>query len=119
MHQEIELMEENADSLFHPLGLGKRKEEQGFRMHLATKLLKIYPNPSNDYITLQYRTGTKYNKLWFEISDTKGSVLIKHNLLGGDNEELINTSTLKPNIYTLLLYADGERIAVEKITVIK
>ncbi len=31
MQQEIELMEENADPLFHPLGSGKRKEEQVFR----------------------------------------------------------------------------------------
>lgn len=85
-------------------------------------ILKVFPNPSNSYITLQYRTGTKYSKLWFVISDSKGSILMQQTLLGGDNEdneELINTSKLAPNIYTLILYGDGERIAIEKITVIK
>ena len=44
---------------------------------------------------------------------------MKQNLKGGNNEELVNISNLKANIYTLILYADGERVAIEKVTVIK
>jgi hypothetical protein len=44
---------------------------------------------------------------------------MKQDIKGGNNEELINISNLKANIYTVMLYTDGEHIAVEKITVIK
>ena len=81
--------------------------------------LKVYPNPSRDYLTLAYRTGDKYSKLWVVISDARGSIQMQKTLQGGDNEEIINISDLAPNIYTLILYGDGQRIAVEKITVIK
>ena len=80
--------------------------------------LNVYPNPSRDYLTLDYKTKTEYSKLWFEISDSRGSIIMKQTLKGGDNQELINISSLNANIYTLILYGDGERIAVEKITVI-
>ncbi len=40
-------------------------------------------------------------------------------LKGGNNEELINIAQLKPNVYSLILYADGEMIAVKKITILK
>ena len=43
---------------------------------------------------------------------------MKQTLKGGNNQELINISNLNANIYTLILYGDGERIAVEKITII-
>jgi len=82
-------------------------------------ILNIYPNPSHNYITLAYRTGDKYSKLWIVISDARGSIQMQKTLQGGDNEEIINISDLAPNIYTLILYGDGQRIAVEKITVIK
>ena len=82
-------------------------------------ILNIYPNPSHNYITLAYRTGDKYSKLWVVISDARGSIQMQKTLQGGDNEEIINISDLAPNIYTLILYGDGQRIAVEKITVIK
>ena len=82
-------------------------------------ILNIYPNPSHDYITLAYRTGSKYSKLWVVISDARGGIQMQKTLQGGDNEEIINISDLAPNIYTLILYGDYERISVEKITVIK
>ena len=80
--------------------------------------LNVYPNPSRDYLTLDYKTNSEYSKLWFEISDSRGSIIMKQTLKGGDNQELINISNLNANIYTLTLYGDGERIAVEKITII-
>ena len=38
---------------------------------------------------------------------------------GGNNEELVNTSALSPNVYTLLFYGDGELIETVKITVLE
>ena len=81
--------------------------------------LSVFPNPSRDYLTLAYRTGDKYSKLWVVISDARGSMQMQQTLKGGDNEEIIDISQLSANIYTLILYGDGERIDVKKITIIK
>ena len=39
--------------------------------------LKVYPNPSRNYLTLDYKTNSEYSKLWFEISDSRGSIIMK------------------------------------------
>ena len=44
---------------------------------------------------------------------------MQQQLLGGDNEEIINTTNLQPNVYTIILYGDKNIIATEKITVLK
>ena len=127
MQQEIKLMEENAAPLFRPLGLcfpkrkwlGKRKEEPGFRMHLARALFKVYPNPAHDYITLRYRTAEKYNRIWFVIQDASGKILMQQSLNSNDNEELINISDLSAGNYTFILYGDAKRIEVKKIAIVK
>ena len=82
-------------------------------------ILKVYPNPSHNYITLEYRTADQYSNVWFTICDVNGKEIIKQQLLGGDNEEIINTTSLKPDVYTIILYGDKNIIATEKITVMK
>jgi hypothetical protein len=84
-----------------------------------SNILKVYPNPSYDFITVEYRTGDKYNKLWIEIKDATGKSVLSKTLEGGNNEELVNTSALSPNVYTLLLYGDGELLEIVKITVLE
>jgi hypothetical protein len=85
----------------------------------AENALKVYPNPSHDYITIEYNINNQYSKIWFEIVDARGSVVMKQELEPENNEELINTSKLMPGVYSLILNTDVEQIAVEKITVVK
>jgi len=83
-------------------------------------LFKVFPNPANDYITLEYRTsGKSYNILSVIIKDAGGRNIIEMQLIGGDNEELIDTQKLKNGLYTVLLYGDNNIIAAEKLTIIK
>ena len=83
------------------------------------KLLKIYPNPSHNYITLEYRTGDKYSSLSIAIKDATGKTILTKQLKGGNSEEMINLSELKSGVYSLLLYGDDALIEVNKITVLK
>ncbi|RLD45914.1 MAG: hypothetical protein DRI86_04625 [Bacteroidetes bacterium] len=83
------------------------------------KVLNIYPNPSKDYITVEYRTGDTYQNLSIIIKDAIGKTVIKKSLKGGDNEEMINLSELKSGIYSLMLYGDESLIEYKKITVVK
>ncbi|MCF8296700.1 MAG: hypothetical protein K9J13_04070 [Saprospiraceae bacterium] len=83
-------------------------------------LFKIFPNPANNYITVQYRTSDKFcNKLSIAIKDASGRIIIEKQLIGGDNEELIDTQKLKNGYYTILLYCDNNVISVEKLTITK
>jgi hypothetical protein len=81
-------------------------------------IFKVYPNPANDYITVEYRTGTKYSSLNIEIRDLSGKLILNKVLKGGDNEELIGIGDLKPGIFTLILLGDGNQVEIEKLTVI-
>lgn len=83
-----------------------------------TDIFKVYPNPANDYITVEYRTGKKYSSLTIEIRDLSGKLILNKALSGGDNEELIGIGDLKPGIYTLTLLGDGNQIEIEKLTVL-
>ena len=86
---------------------------------LANEVFKVYPNPSHDFITIEYRTGDKYNKLSIAIKDATGKTVYTKQLKVGDSEEMINLTELKSGVYSLMLYGDKSLIEVKKITVIK
>ncbi len=86
---------------------------------LADEVFKVYPNPSHDFITIEYRTGDKYTKLSIAIKDATGKTVYTKQLKVGDSEEMINLTELKSGVYSLMLYGDKSLIEVKKITVIK
>jgi hypothetical protein len=88
-------------------------------LKIEDKLLKIYPNPSHDYITLEYRTGDKYSSLSIAIKDATGKTVLTKQLKGGNSEEMINLSELKSGVYSLFLYGDATLIEVDKFTILK
>ena len=81
--------------------------------------LKVYPNPCNDYITLEYRTGNNYNTLWVELIDATGKTVLTQKLKGGDNDELLGIAEFKPGVYVVRLIGDNSSVAVQRITIIK
>ena len=102
-----------------PSGPRGKRDEGFFRLEQQTELIKLYPNPAHDYITLEYQTGDSYSQMWFVIQNIAGKTLIQQSLEPGDNSIMINLSDLSANIYNLTLYGDGNLIEVKKITVIK
>ena len=120
------LLADNPEYDYHEIVLPITESEPRFARPSDTEnksenqsVLKVYPNPSHDYITLEYRTGDKYSNVWFTICDVNGREIIKQQLKGGNNEEIVNTTSLQPDIYTIILYGDNNIIATEKISVLK
>jgi len=94
----------------------KRNPESGIQKAQASTL-KVYPNPCNDFTTLEYRTGNKYNNLRVELTDAMGKTIFSQRLKGGDNEELLSLSTLKPGVYLLKLIGDNAVVDTQRITI--
>ncbi len=78
----------------------------------------IYPNPANDYIVIDYKLDKPYNKLVLQITDPTGKIVLSQDLKGGQNEELIYISTLKPGVYNASVKGDGKVMSTVKLTVL-
>jgi len=85
---------------------------------ISTQSIKLYPNPASDYIAIEYKLDNAYNKLVLQIADPTGRILLTQDLKGGNNEELINISTLKPGIYNATVIGDGKVISTHKLTIL-
>jgi parallel beta-helix repeat protein len=94
----------------------KRNPKSGIQKAQASTL-KVYPNPCNDYTTLEYRTGDKYNNLRVELTDALGKTVFSQKLKGGDNEELLSLSKLRPGVYLLKLIGDNAVVDTQRITI--
>ena len=85
---------------------------------VETKLIKLYPNPAHDYITLEYNNVRQYSSLSYSINDQSGKMLLKQKLNAKEREVLIDLSALKAGVYTLVVYGDNNIIETHKITII-
>jgi hypothetical protein len=85
----------------------------------AKSALKVFPNPTNDYITVEYRTQGQYSVLSIELYDITGKLLRKNQLNNSSNDLLMNLTNIKPGVYMLRLMGDGSIIESERITIIE
>ena len=81
------------------------------------ELISIAPNPSNDYINIQYGNN-KEDKVSVKIYDILGNLVLSHDYYSvfGYNEVVFDTSNLLSGIYTLTLSNNSESI-VERVIV--
>jgi hypothetical protein len=81
------------------------------------ELISIAPNPSNDYINIQYGNN-KEDKVSVKIYDILGNLVLSHDYYSafGYNEVVFDTSNLLSGIYTLTLSNNLESI-VERVIV--
>tara|TARA_B100001250_G_scaffold369360_1_gene352781 strand:- start:970 stop:1956 length:987 start_codon:yes stop_codon:yes gene_type:complete len=81
------------------------------------ELISIAPNPSNDYINIQYGNN-KEDKVSVKIYDILGNLVLSHDYhsVFGYNEVVFDTSNLLSGIYTLTLSNNLESI-VERVIV--
>jgi len=85
---------------------------------VETKLIKLYPNPAHDYITLEYNNVGQYSSLSYSLNDQSGKMLLNQKLNTQEREVLIDLSSLKAGVYTLIIYGDNNIIETHKITII-
>lgn len=74
--------------------------------------LSIFPNPSNDFLTLKYE-NYKFESTSYELYDSDGKLIETNKLL--NNQTIINMSQLIPATYFLKVTTETKELKVFKI----
>jgi len=82
--------------------------------------MKLYPNPSNQYIIIEFNLKEKYNSgrtVQFLVSNITGSQLCKFYSGKSQDQMLFNTSLYPSGQYICTLIIDGKLIESQKFTI--
>lgn len=86
----------------------------------------VYPNPAGDRVTIRYRLGSNYNKVWLMLLDMRGNPVIDefegHVVPLLDNEIPVDLRNVPPGLYVVRLRIDnGNRdiIRFAKLAVVR
>lgn len=77
-------------------GLGKHEEE-------ATRYIKVYPNPANDYAIFKYTLPAGTTSAQLQLRDLYGRLVKEETLEGKEGQKLVNTASLPASTYIYTL----------------
>jgi hypothetical protein len=85
------------------------------------ELISIYPNPANDYLTVEYKLNEKVKTTELVIVDITGKIVKTAKLKTGNSkqETLIETNDLQSGIYFCNFVADGITIKTKIVAINK
>ena len=83
----------------------------------ATSAIKVYPNPSNGFITLNITDENKIGTVQVEVYDITGKVVYHNNFSGANTvQEQIDLSKLNNGMYFLRTNINGKN-TIQKVTI--
>ena len=85
-------------------GIAYRLQKDSTKSNISDKV-KLYPNPTNSNITLQF-TNTIEGNISIKVIDILGKTLIEDNYKAS-NTILINLDNLKSGVYNILIYTNN------------
>ncbi|KAF5049638.1 Sortilin, neurotensin receptor 3 [anaerobic digester metagenome] len=75
-----------------------------------SNLLKVYPNPANEFITIEYNAGSAENQLMIEVIDEKGRLVYNTKLIRSTDQIIIDTRNFKSGNYIIRLVSGNKSI---------
>jgi hypothetical protein len=72
--------------------------------------LKVFPNPANEFITIEYNAGTEENQVMIEVFDESGRLVYNTNLTRRIDQIIIDTRNLKSGNYIIRLVSGNKSI---------
>jgi hypothetical protein len=96
-----------------------RKARSSTKPQESRSKLIVYPNPARDYFTLKYLSDRKQQNLKVVVVNNLGQALITWKPQPGETEILIDTGSLLPGAYTVLLYDGNTMLQSQKLIIIK
>jgi hypothetical protein len=82
-------------------------------------ILKVFPNPAQNYFTVEYKIVEPAGSAVIEMLDITGKILKQFTLYDKQNQIVIETIDLQTGIYYIRLLVDGGTSKIQKISVIK
>lgn len=79
--------------------------------------VKVYPNPANDFITIEYNTGNDNANGKIEIIDKSGRRVNIMNLTRHFDQIIMDTRYLKPGHYIIKLVLNGKSVCSTKFVI--
>jgi hypothetical protein len=80
--------------------------------------LKVYPNPSKDYVIIEFLTTDLENAM-IEITDSNGRSLNNIQLQSNRDQLVVDTHNWKPGIYFIVLKTGSKTIESTKLSIIR
>jgi hypothetical protein len=78
--------------------------------------IKVYPNPSVDFVQIEFNELSEYSNLMIMITDLMGKKILNSKLNNKENKP-ITVTTLQPGIYLLFIESEGVIIYTEKMVI--
>ena len=82
-----------------------------------SNLLKVYPNPANEFITIEYNAGSAENQLMIEVIDEKGRLVYNTKLIRSTDQIIIDTRNFKSGNYIIRLVSGSKCIGNANIII--
>jgi|GEM_PF-1494753 len=84
----------------------------------APDVFRLFPNPANDLVTVQYALGENETGA-LEIFDLSGRLIVTKTLAAADNRAEINVTGLQAGAYMVRLLVSGEAREAARLVIIK
>jgi hypothetical protein len=79
--------------------------------------LKVFPNPVNDVLTVDFEVAPSYQNLSFHLTNTLGQIVLTENIENTKGMQSFPVGNLATGVYFLSLLSDNEVLKTEKIVV--
>ncbi len=89
----------------------------GTRSTTKDARIDVYPNPTNDYINIDFIREIDVTSSEMKLYNTKGEIILRRELNANANK--IDISSMAPGIYYYEITANEKRLLVDKIIIIK
>lgn len=80
-------------------------------------LLKVYPNPAHDFITIEYNTNNDKANVVVEVSDESGRKVYSQQLIRQLDEIILDTRNFKSGNYIVKLVVDNKTANSTKVVI--
>jgi hypothetical protein len=77
--------------------------------------MKIFPNPANEYVTIEYELMENGSLV---LNSIDGKMVFTLELPAGKDQRIVPTQELSPGTYVINLLAGNETIASVKLTIL-
>ncbi|MCD4697685.1 MAG: T9SS type A sorting domain-containing protein [Bacteroidales bacterium] len=78
---------------------------------------RLYPNPAQNYFTIEYDSPLYAKNIFIELSDMTGKRIFTQNLSPGRDKKVISTENISAGVYLVKFVIDGKTLAADKLTI--